>query len=187
MQDLEALPGVGPYTAAAIAALGHGMPVAAVDTNVARVLSRVLFGVDPHRLPDRQIREAAERSLVRGDPASWNQALMDLGREVCKPRPRCEVCPLASGCRFRTSGHRTRRHRPGQTPFPGSFRQVRGAVVRILREADTSLTIAAIAGSSGLPPARVVAAVKALAAEGIVRAGPSALAGHPRGRVSLPS
>jgi A/G-specific adenine glycosylase len=187
VQALEALPGVGPYTASAVAALGYGMPVAAVDTNVARVLSRVLFGSDASTTRPFPIRQAAERSLDHSDPGSWNQALMDLGREICKPRPRCEACPLASVCRFRRSGSRAVKRSAKQTPFPGSFRQVRGAVVRVLREADASLTVAAIAERSGLPPKRVVEAVRALAAEGIVRAGPSALAGCPAGRVRLPS
>ena len=93
---LRELPGVGPYTAAAVASLGFGEPVAVVDTNVRRVVSRVHLGVDGHEVPAKQAWGLADAWLDRDDPVTWNQALMDLGREVCRPEPRCDVCPLAA-------------------------------------------------------------------------------------------
>ena len=95
------LPGIGEYTSAAIASIALGEPVAAVDGNVQRVVSR-LFAVD---LPvdsgagKRLIQHLAEELLDRDDPGTHNQAVMELGALVCKPRnPDCPNCPLASAC-----------------------------------------------------------------------------------------
>ena len=88
---LRELPGVGPYTAAAVASLGFGEPVAVVDTNVRRVVSRVYLGLDGHQVSSKEAWGLAEGWLDRDDPVTWNQALMDLGREVCRPEPRCDV------------------------------------------------------------------------------------------------
>ena len=127
---LRELPGVGPYTAAAVASMGFGEPVAVVDTNVRRVVSRVHLGVDGHEVPAKEVWGLAEGWLDRDDPVTWNQALMDLGREVCRPEPRCDVCPLAGVCRFRRDGAAATRGPSRQGPFEGSTRQVRGAVVQ---------------------------------------------------------
>jgi A/G-specific adenine glycosylase len=181
---LQQLAGVGPYTAAAVASLAFGRPVAAVDTNVRRVVTRALTGTDPDDSRPMPIRSLADGWLDRGDPGAWNQALMDLGREICRPSPRCEICPLRPRCRFVANGTRPRPSRRRQGPFEGSSRQARGAVVRILRRrAEASL--ARLAHDSGLPIERVTAAVEALASEGLVGAGPAALAGRPRGRARL--
>ena len=104
----------------------------AMDVNVRRVVSRVTS------CRDDGVSAAAEALLDRRDPATWHQAVMDLGREICRPVPRCEECPLKRACLFRAAGRRPapdRRSRPG---FEGSFRQVRGAVVAALREEDTA-------------------------------------------------
>ncbi len=93
--DLRALPGVGPYTAAAVASFAWDAQVAAVDTNVRRVIER-RDGV--RRTPRALARRAAEL-LPEGRAAAWNQALMELGATVCRPRrPRCGECPLRHGC-----------------------------------------------------------------------------------------
>ncbi|HET9248330.1 MAG TPA: A/G-specific adenine glycosylase [Actinomycetota bacterium] len=164
---LLALPGVGPYTAAAVTSIGFGEPVAVVDTNVRRVVSRVHLGIDGHRVPVAEVSALADAWLDRDDPASWNQAIMDLGREVCRPRPRCEVCPLARVCRFRGSGAVAVRGPARQGPFEGSSRQVRGAVVEALRS-EASSTPARLAAELGFARARVDAAVESLAADGLV-------------------
>ena len=95
------LPGIGEYTSAAIASIALGEPVAAVDGNVQRVVSR-LFAVD---LPvdsgagKRLIQQLADELLDRDDPGTHNQAVMELGALVCKPRnPDCPNCPFASAC-----------------------------------------------------------------------------------------
>ena len=104
--DLTALPGVGPYTAAALRNFAFGEPVLPVDVNVARVQRRAGCSFSP---------EAA-------------QALMDLGATVCLARvPRCDVCPLAGACPSRGVREEPARK---QGPFDGSFRQRRSAVLR---------------------------------------------------------
>jgi len=97
---LEALPGVGRYTAGAVAAFAYERRAAAVDTNVRRVLGRV-FGRAGGRV-ERGIWALAERLLPRSRPVAWefNQALMDLGARICVARkPRCAACPVRSACR----------------------------------------------------------------------------------------
>lgn len=179
---LAGLPGVGPYTAAAVASLGHGVPVPAIDTNVQRVVARARIGRDD--AAPAEVRAAASAWLDRSEPASWNQALMDLGREICRPAPRCEACPLSGSCRFRASGTAPRRRARRQGRFEGSFRQLRGAVIRELRSAG-AVSLRTLAGRVGRRPDEVAEAVGRLAAEGLVRAGPAAVAGRPSGRVRL--
>jgi len=101
VSELRALPGIGPYTAAAVASIAFGLDEPALDGNLLRVLSR-LFRIDgdPRRAATR--RELGERArvlFVPGEAATFNQALMDLGARLCVPRsPRCHQCPVASWC-----------------------------------------------------------------------------------------
>jgi A/G-specific adenine glycosylase len=119
--ELRRLPGVGPYTAAAIACFAFGAQVAAPDTNARRVLERT-FG-DPDMPPPP------------GRAYDWNQALFDLGREVCIARtPRCGVCPLASGCPSRGRTYSPLRR---QSRFEGSFRQRRARLLRAIAAAGS--------------------------------------------------
>jgi A/G-specific adenine glycosylase len=102
---LAGLPGVGPYTAAAVASIAHGEPVACVDGNVVRVASRLLAlraAVGPRER--RRIQQAAQAWLDPAHPGDWNQAMMELGATVCTPRPRCPACPVAAACRARALG-----------------------------------------------------------------------------------
>lgn len=100
---LAQLPGVGAYTAGAIASLAFGQPVPAVDVNVHRVLSRLVWGgAAPPRAAGRQVAEVAAQLVRAGDPRVLNQALMDLGATVCTPRrPSCPQCPWHGPCRGR--------------------------------------------------------------------------------------
>ncbi len=179
---LAGLPGVGPYTAAAVASLGHGVPVPAIDTNVQRVVARARIGRDG--AAPAEVQEAAAAWLDRSEPGSWNQALMDLGREVCRPAPRCPACPLSGSCLFRASGGTPRGERRRQGRFEGSFRQLRGGIVRELRGVH-SVTLASLAARLDRSTADVASVVGRLSVEGLVRAGPAALAGRPSGRVRL--
>jgi A/G-specific adenine glycosylase len=181
---LRSLPGVGPYTAGAVASIAFGRRVAAVDTNVRRIVARVHLGTDADPAASRVVQELAVAWVDAGDPGAWNQALMDLGREVCRPRPRCDACPLARTCRFRATDAVPSPPRRRQGPFPGSSRQVRGGVVRVLRDLPAA-TLGAIALDIGADAGRVLAAVRDLHREGVVHAGPAALAGRPTGRVRL--
>jgi A/G-specific adenine glycosylase len=93
--ELEALPGVGPYTSRAVAAMAYGLPVAAVDTNVRRVVARLLG----RALEGRELQAAADALVARDDPAAWAHACMDLGATVCRPsRPDCGSCPVSRWC-----------------------------------------------------------------------------------------
>ncbi len=122
-QALVKLPGIGPYTAAAIAAIAHGVPVAAVDANAERVLAR-LFAIDrPLPAAKADIRKAARALVPRDRPGDFAQALMDLGALICRPRnPGCGRCPWRSFCKGREMAEslprrpapRRRPHRQGQ-------------------------------------------------------------------------
>lgn len=107
LESLAALPGFGPYTAGAVASIAFGIPAAAVDGNVTRVLSR-LFAVDgPAGATETRARIRALAVALTGParPGDWTQALIELGATRCvKPTPRCERCPVASLCEARRSG-----------------------------------------------------------------------------------
>ncbi|MFN7942326.1 MAG: A/G-specific adenine glycosylase [Thermoanaerobaculia bacterium] len=105
--ELDELPGVGPYTAAAIASIAFDEVVPVLDGNVERVLARRLgLEADPARAAARrELLAAAAGLLDPRRPGDSNQALMELGATLCTPQaPRCEACPLAAGCRGRESG-----------------------------------------------------------------------------------
>jgi A/G-specific adenine glycosylase len=181
-EALRRLPGVGPYTAAAVAALAFGRPVPALDVNVGRVVARHRLGSDT--ASSEEIAAAAGRWLDRGDPAGWNQALMDLGRDVCRKRPRCGSCPLSRGCRFRSTGAIPSERPARHARFAGSSREARGRVVSLLRD-RSSAPLAILWSAAGMDPGRVTEAIRSLHRDGVVRAGPAALAGRPSGRVRL--
>jgi len=107
IRALEELPGVGPYTAAAVGSIAFGRPALALDGNVARVLARLLaLDDDPRRAPvARQLRARAAGWLESQPPGQVNQALMELGATVCRPRaPRCTACPWKDECAARRLG-----------------------------------------------------------------------------------
>jgi A/G-specific adenine glycosylase len=166
-EALRRLPGIGPYTAAAVASIGFGDPVSALDTNVRRVVARVVFGLDPAAVAGRSLEAAAASWLDGSAPADWNQAVMDLGRLVCRSAPRCDGCPLAASCRFRRSPARPRASVRRQASFDGSDRQVRGAIVRALR-AGRSLDAAKIAAVTGHDVDRIRGLVPGLAGDGLL-------------------
>ncbi len=149
---LRSLPGVGAYTASAVAAFAHGQRCAVVDTNVRRVQARAVTGT---ALPAPSLTAAetalAER-LVPDDPAraaTWAVAVMELGALVCTARgPRCGVCPVLDRCAWQRAGAPAHDGPPrtGQT-WHGTDRQVRGRLLALLREApgpldDAALTLA---------------------------------------------
>ncbi len=104
-KEILGLKGIGPYTAAAIASFAFGLPYAVVDGNVERVLSRY-FGITTpvdNSAGKKLYASLADTLLYRPDPGLYNQAIMDLGAVVCKPRtPRCPVCPLHKDCQAYT-------------------------------------------------------------------------------------
>lgn len=107
IDGLRALPGIGPYTAAAVGSLAFGLRAAVVDGNVIRVLARLLALEDEVDRPAVRARlQAVADALVSPkDPGAFNEAMMELGATVCTPRsPRCAECPLRAGCRARAEG-----------------------------------------------------------------------------------
>jgi A/G-specific adenine glycosylase len=107
LDGLRALPGVGPYTAAAIGSLAFGIDAAVVDGNVARVLARVFAFARNVKTAagKKQIQAWAEQLLPHGRAGEFNEAVMELGATVCSPRkPRCDICPLRKICRAAALG-----------------------------------------------------------------------------------
>jgi A/G-specific adenine glycosylase len=129
---LRSLPGVGRYTARAVLAFAFEAPVGVVDTNVARVLSRV----SGRRLGPSEAWALADRLVPAGQSWAYNQALFDLGVLHCRSgRPQCEGCPLGQVCGWAASGLRPpdpAARRRGQNRFAGSDRQGRGQMVAAL-------------------------------------------------------
>jgi len=183
-ETLRSLPGVGPYTAAALASLAFGLPVPALDTNAARVVARARLGAEPHEVRRKTLEVAAAGWLDRSDPGAWNQALMDLGREVCRPVPRCAPCPLSGSCGFRAEGREGTPAKRRRSSFPGSFRRIRGSIIHFLRD-QTSASVGALARKIGEPTDRVVEAIGTLARDGLVEASAAAMHGRPGGRIRL--
>ena len=133
--DLTVLPGVGRYTAGAVAAQADDADVPALDVNVRRVVERVLG--------TRLTTTEAERAMVEiGRPLRGRDrllALMDVGAVLCRPRdPRCAECPLRRRCA--TRGPLADERRSHQGPFAGSFRQRRGHVMAKLREGSVPMS-----------------------------------------------
>lgn len=182
-EELKRLPGVGPYTAAAIASFAYGASIAAVDTNVRRVVARARLGREPGEVRRDTLDDEAGRWLDRRHPAEWNQALMDLGRKICRREPRCEACPIAADCRARSRSRRSRLAPRRAAPFEGSMRQVRGGIVRVLRRRSAS--VGELAVQTGFPVERIVDALGALVRDGLVVADAAARVGRGNGRVRL--
>lgn len=102
---LLALPGVGPYTAAAIAAIAFGRPATAVDGNIERVVARLFALTDPLPAAKNRLKAMAATLVPSSRPGDHTQAMMDLGATICVPqRPKCILCPLAEDCRARALG-----------------------------------------------------------------------------------
>ena len=127
---LRELPGVGDYTAAAVASIAQGEPVAAVDGNVERVLSRLFaLPLDPRSRKGRELlRARADALLDRQRPGDFNQALMELGATLCRPSsPQCLLCPLRAGCAGLAAGDPERF--PTRPARPASIPMLRVALV----------------------------------------------------------
>jgi A/G-specific adenine glycosylase len=168
---LEALPGIGPYTARAVAASAFGQPVAPLDVNVRRVVGRLLGRSGS----ERGLQDAADTLVDRRRPRAWVDAVMDLASGTCTRRaPRCDACPVRAMCRSRGTTGETPRPRTTATPrFASTNRWLRGRLLAMVREAPDRAWIA-LPGALGEHDAVAVgAAVRALESEGFleVRAG----------------
>jgi A/G-specific adenine glycosylase len=172
LDDLLALPGVGPYTARALLAFAWERDVGVVDTNAARVLARA----GGRSLTARQVQAEADAAVPAGRGWAWNQAVLDLGATVCTSRsPRCGECPLAARCAWRRAGCPEPDPARGsagtstvQSRFEGSDRQGRGRLVAALRR-EGSVAPGDLPDRAGWPddPIRTAAAVASLVADGL--------------------
>jgi A/G-specific adenine glycosylase len=160
VEGLARLPGIGPYTAAAVACFAFGVPVPAVDTNHRRVLSRWAG----RALSGRELQTTAAALLDADHAADWNQAVMDLGAGVCRPAPACSRCPVEAWCRDPEVRVSVRR----QSRFAGSHREARGAVLRALGAG--ACDAGDLAARTGMPAERVETAVRSLLEDGLVEA-----------------
>jgi A/G-specific adenine glycosylase len=152
-EGLRALPGVGAYTAAAIAAIAFDRPANVVDGNVERVVARLYALETPLPAAKPEITRLAGELAKGPRPGDWAQALMDLGSLVCRPKaPLCERCPLARECRARASGAPDTYPRRAKKPdrprrYGAAFVLVRGGEVALTRRPPRGL----LGGMLGLP------------------------------------
>ncbi len=153
--DVDALlaqPGIGDYTARAVAVFAYRQRHPVVDTNVRRVLARAIRGVGEAGPPSTR-RDLAEMAAVLPDDVAEstvvNAGVMELGQVVCTARaPRCDACPVADLCAWRAAGYPAYEgpRAPRQARFEGSDRQLRGRIMAELRAADVPVTRAELAG-----------------------------------------
>ena len=182
LADLQSLPGVGPYTARAVAALAFGIPVGAVDTNVRRVLGRIVAG-EVGILDPVEVQRLADAAVPVDRAADWTHAVMDVGATLCRPLlPDCPACPARAWCRYAAAGvlpaevpastgpsqARRRAAREAPASFPTTSRWLRGRILDRLRDAPDAEWVV-LDGSIGTHDAgSVQSAVAALATEGLL-------------------
>ncbi|MET9877333.1 A/G-specific adenine glycosylase [Actinacidiphila glaucinigra] len=170
--ELLALPGVGEYTAAAVASFAYGQRHAVLDTNVRRVFARAVTGVEyPPNATTAAERRVAHRMLPADEAtaARWAAATMELGALICTARgPECVRCPIAGQCAWRLAGSPEHDGPPrrGQT-YAGTDRQVRGRLLAVLREATEPVPQAAL-DAVWHEPVQRARALDGLVADGLV-------------------
>ena len=166
--ELEALPGVGPYTARAVMAFAFEADVGVVDTNVHRVLSRAVAG---RHLGPTETQVLADRLVPSGQGWAYNQTLFDIGAAHCRPRnPDCPECPLVAICEWATGGRALpdpARSPRRQSRFIGSDRQGRGRLVAALRRGPLGPNELAPASGWADEPARAMRVADELVSDGL--------------------
>jgi A/G-specific adenine glycosylase len=171
---LQQLPGVGEYTAAAVAAFAYGRRTVVLDTNVRRVVARIVSGVEvpaPHLTTAERLVAAALVPRDAAASAMWNAAAMELGAVVCTSRaPQCGACPAAAWCAWLAAGRppATTARRTAQ-PWTGSDRQVRGRVLALLRTAPTPVSVTGSAALADVDPGQLDRCLEGLLGDGLVR------------------
>ena len=155
VEELRALPGVGPATAGAVQAFGFGLPAVFVETNIRRAVLHELFP-GRHQVSDRELEPVLEQALDRADPRTWYQALMDYGAALGRGGPNPN----------RRSAHYAR-----QSRFDGSNRQQRGLILRVLAARgplSCDELAAAIGADDRAGRERALRNLRAMAAEGFL-------------------
>ncbi len=143
IEALRALPGVGDYTASAVASFAFGQAHVVLDTNVRRVLARLDAGQAQPAATLTAAERARAESWITDEPSHaprWAVASMELGAQVCQAvAPRCPECPVAQACRWRAAGHPAWAGAPRRVqPYAGTDRQCRGALLAVLRTRDAA-------------------------------------------------
>jgi len=185
VEALERLPGIGPYTARAVAAIAFGAPVGAVDTNVRRVLGRTMTGATDS-LTAAELQRLADASVPTDRAADWTHALMDVGATFCRTtRPACEACPARPWCRYSaeatlravavTPSRASTRTGERAVPFRSSSRWLRGRILDRLREVNGSQWLELDAPVGDHDRVAVARALGLLAAEGLVERHPDSV------------
>jgi A/G-specific adenine glycosylase len=187
---LERLPGVGPYTAAAVACFAGERREAVVDTNVRRVLARVVLGQERADAGSSEIAWAAEELLPENGARAHNLALMDLGATVCTAHaPACAACPVARHCGWRAAGS-PRGAKPGTSaiPFRETARFTRGRIVAMLRERPTVELAEIYDAFAADQHERIVRCLASLERDGLIEHRPGGAWSLPgQGRMSMAS
>jgi len=182
--ELLVLPGIGEYTARAVAAFAYGQREPVVDTNVRRVLGRLIDGADAPGLGATARDRATATTLLPSDPARaarFSVALMELGALVCTARAaQCARCPVTEQCNWRARGYPAAdaRHRPSQR-YEGTDRQVRGRLLDVLRAAAEPVDAGAL-DLAWADPVQRARALDSLVVDGLVDP-------LPDGRFALPT
>jgi A/G-specific adenine glycosylase len=151
IEELRSLPGVGAYTAAAVASFAFGRRHAVLDTNVRRVLARAFTGAGQPPIAQTAAELRLAESLLPADgriAARWSVGVMELGALVCTAaRPRCGECPLSARCSWLASGRPPAAVRRVQPGYTGSDRQCRGRMLAVLRAAHGPVPATALAAA----------------------------------------
>ncbi|MBI4281598.1 A/G-specific adenine glycosylase [Candidatus Uhrbacteria bacterium] len=174
IDELRMLPGVGDYTAGAVAAFTGGSTKAFLDTNIKRVVGRLFFNTKSRRLPaEKKLSEYAQ-SLVptkKGDAYFWHHALMDLGATVCVARtPTCAQCPLQKICPFPPFRDAVKKshYAKRQPTFKDSDRFWRGMILSILREHPKGIALSPLLRVVAIPRHRMARLLGGLKRDGLL-------------------
>ncbi|WP_084074316.1 A/G-specific adenine glycosylase [Demequina sp. NBRC 110052] len=171
---LLALPGIGAYTAAAVASFAFARRAVVLDTNVRRVVGRA-WGGEPLPALHLTVRERERASALVPEDASdavrWAAGSMELGALVCTARaPRCDACPLAAECAWLAAGATGLEAAPRRTqPWHGTDRQVRGRIMALLRAASAPVNLSGHAALEDVEPGQLDSCLESLVDDGLVR------------------
>ncbi|TAJ49718.1 MAG: A/G-specific adenine glycosylase [Herbiconiux sp.] len=174
VEALLALPGVGDYTARAVAVFAFGARHPVVDTNIRRVIARAIDGLPDAPSPNAKRDLPAMTALLPeddADAARFNAGMMELGALICTAKsPKCDLCPVATQCAWRAEGYPETEvaRRPTQKKYEGSDRQARGALLRVLRATPHPVQAAKLAEALPDDAARYGRALEGLLKDGLI-------------------
>ncbi|MEI6119649.1 MAG: hypothetical protein WCQ06_00935 [Actinomycetes bacterium] len=135
IEILRSLPGIGDYTAAAIAAFAYGESTLVLDVNIRRLFSRVYDGIETPSSSQSQYERRIRAELIPRDGAKWAAATMEFGALICTSRnPLCEVCPVKNSCAWRAAGYPKSEVKSKTQDWHGTDRKCRGTILQALRE-----------------------------------------------------